>query len=53
MPKKNLILLEVSLKREGRLFTKNTGLCKLEKGSIGTDTCPVPEGEKNVFTHKL
>ena len=43
----------MSLKREGRLFTKNTGLCKLAKGCIGTDTCPVPEGEKNVFTHKL
>jgi hypothetical protein len=27
-----------------RLFNKNTGLCKPERGSIGADTCPVPEG---------
>ncbi len=27
-----------------RLFNKNTGLCKLERGSIGAETCPVPEG---------
>ena len=45
------VLNEVSLKKGGRLFTKNTGLCKLEKGSKGTDTCPVPEGERNVLTH--
>ena len=36
---------EASLKRGERLFPKNTGLCKLVRGSIGTDTCPVPEGE--------
>ena len=27
-----------------RLFNKNTGLCKRESGSIGADSCPVPEG---------
>ncbi len=27
-----------------RLFTKNTALCELERGSIGCDACPVPEG---------
>jgi hypothetical protein len=27
-----------------RLFTKNTGLCERESGSIGADSCPVPEG---------
>ena len=27
-----------------RLFTKNTGLCEHESGSIGADSCPVPEG---------
>ena len=26
------------------LFNKNTALCKPERGSIGCDTCPVPEG---------
>ncbi len=28
-----------------RLFTKNTGLCERASGSIGADSCPVPEGE--------
>jgi hypothetical protein len=28
-----------------RLFTKNTGLCQRASGSIGADSCPVPEGE--------
>jgi len=28
----------------GGLFTKNTGLCKLERGRIRAETCPVPEG---------
>jgi hypothetical protein len=28
-----------------RLFTKNTALCELERGSIGCDACPVPEGQ--------
>ena len=27
-----------------RLFTKNTGLCKAVRQSIGADACPVPEG---------
>ncbi len=27
-----------------RLFNKNTGLCKLERGSIRAEACPVPEG---------
>ena len=27
-----------------RLFSKNLGLCQLERGSIGTDACPMPEG---------
>jgi len=39
----------VALKRRGRLFTKNTGLCKLARGGRGTDTCPVPEGEAEGF----
>ena len=37
-------LREVAEKRELRLFTKNTALCKLERGRIGCDACPVPEG---------
>jgi hypothetical protein len=32
------------VKRPRRLFNKNTGLCKLARGSIGSDACPVPEG---------
>ena len=35
---------KVAVKRLWRLFTKNTGLCKLVRGSIGTDACPMPEG---------
>jgi hypothetical protein len=27
-----------------RLFTKNTGLCEVERQRIGADACPVPEG---------
>ncbi len=27
-----------------RLFTKNTGLCKVARRRIGADACPVPEG---------
>jgi hypothetical protein len=26
-----------------RLFTKNTGLCKVARRRIGADACPVPE----------
>jgi hypothetical protein len=37
-------LQEVAEKRPKRLFTKNTGLCESAMRSIGTDTCPVPEG---------
>ena len=33
-----------AVKRLKRLFTKNTGLCERESGSIGADSCPVPEG---------
>ena len=28
-----------------QLFTKNIALCKLVRGSIGCDACPVPEGK--------
>src|SRR3989344_4487123 len=28
-----------------RLFNKNTGLCKVERRSIGADTCPVLVGQ--------
>jgi hypothetical protein len=37
-------LEEVAKNRWRRLFIKNTALCKLERGSIGCDACPVPEG---------
>jgi hypothetical protein len=30
--------------RSKRLFTKNTGLCQVERRCIGADACPVPEG---------
>jgi hypothetical protein len=30
--------------RGWRLFSKNTGLCELGRGRIGSDACPVPEG---------
>ena len=43
----------MSLKREGRLFSKNTSLCKLERGRIGIDICPVLKGEKDMLTHKI
>ena len=32
------------MKRPKRLFTKNTGLCEVERRRIGADACPVPEG---------
>jgi hypothetical protein len=32
------------VKRPKRLFTKNTGLCKVVKRRIGSDACPVLEG---------
>ena len=34
----------VAEERPWRLFTKNTGLCEVARRSIGTETCPVPEG---------
>ena len=33
-----------AVKRSNRLFTKNTGLCKVARRRIGADACPVPEG---------
>ena len=33
-----------AVKRLRRLFSKNTGVCELARGGIGTDACPVPEG---------
>ena len=33
----------VAQNREWRLFTKNTGLCKVVTLSIGSDACPVLE----------
>ncbi len=32
------------MNRSKRLFTKNTGLCKVVRRRIGADACPVPEG---------
>ena len=32
-----------------RLFTKNTGLCKVARRRIGADACPVPEGYVDVL----
>ncbi len=34
------------MKRPKRLFTKNTGLCEVERRRIGADACPVPEGHE-------
>ena len=34
----------VAVKWPKRLFTKNTGLCKVAKRRIGSDACPVLEG---------
>ncbi len=34
----------VAVTRWLRLFTKNIALCKLVRGRIGCDACPVPEG---------
>ena len=33
-----------AVNRFNRLFTKNTGLCKVARRRIGADACPVPEG---------
>ena len=37
-------LLAAAVTRWLGLFNKNIALCKPERGSIGCDTCPVPEG---------
>jgi hypothetical protein len=38
-----------AVKRSIRLFTKNTGLCKVVRRRIGADACPVPEGYVEVL----
>ena len=38
-----------AVKRPKRLFTKNTGLCEVERRRIGADACPVPEGYAEVL----
>ena len=38
-----------AVKRPKRLFTKNTGLCEVERRRIGADACPVPEGYVEVL----
>ena len=38
-----------AVNRRKRLFTKNTGLCKVERRRIGADACPVPEGYVEVL----
>ena len=35
---------QVAVKWGERLFTKNTGLCEVERRCIGSDACPVLEG---------
>ena len=44
-----------AVKRPKRLFTKNTGLCEVERRRIGADACPVPEGhaERLAFGRSL
>ena len=44
-----------AVKRPKRLFTKNTGLCEVERRRIGADACPVPEGhaERLAFERSL
>ena len=42
-------LFRVTLKWLRRLFTKNTGLCKVVRRRIGADACPVPEGYVEVL----
>ena len=37
-------LAGVAVKWLRRLFTKNTGLCKVVRRRIGADACPVLEG---------
>ena len=38
-----------AVNRSKRLFTKNTGLCKVARRRIGADACPVPEGYVEVL----
>ena len=38
-----------AVNRSNRLFTKNTGLCEVERRRIGADACPVPEGYVEVL----
>ena len=38
-----------AVNRFNRLFTKNTGLCKVARRRIGADACPVPEGYVEVL----
>ena len=40
-----LELRGVAEKRGLRLFTKNTGLCEVARRRIGSDACPVLEGQ--------
>ena len=40
------------MKRPKRLFTKNTGLCEVERRRIGADACPVPEGHEERLARK-
>jgi hypothetical protein len=35
----------VAQTRGWRLFSKNTGLCEVVRRRIGSDACPVPEGQ--------
>jgi len=46
---KKRVSTETTNKRELRLLNKSTGLCKLVKGSIKTDTCPVLKKEVKKF----
>ena len=41
------------MNRSKRLFTKNTGLCKVARRRIGADACPVPEGYVEVLGLRL
>ena len=42
--RRDATLCVAAVNRPKQLFIKNTGLCKLERGRIGADACPVPEG---------
>eukprot|EP00463_Aulacantha_scolymantha_P005222 TRINITY_DN6552_c0_g1_i1.p2 TRINITY_DN6552_c0_g1~~TRINITY_DN6552_c0_g1_i1.p2 ORF type:complete len:54 (-),score=1.92 TRINITY_DN6552_c0_g1_i1:844-1005(-) len=51
MKLKKLTLLRLNdyKKRSMRLFTKNTGLCKAVRQSIGSEACPVPDNQTLVI----